>query len=50
MNPSRKNLQTPGTPEKWEVTAHKIMMRMPHFCIALMVLMLIVKLFNFFTP
>ena len=49
MNPSRRNLQTPGKPERWEVIAHKIMMRMPHLCIALIVLMLIVQLYRFFT-
>lgn len=45
MNRNNKNnLQTPGEAEKWEVVAHRIMMRMPHFCIALIVLMLIVQL------
>jgi hypothetical protein len=49
MNPSRRNIQTPGAPEKWEVTAHKIMMRMPHLCIAMIVVMAIVQLYNYLT-
>lgn len=40
----KNNLITPGTPERWEVVAHRIMCHIPHFFGVLLALLITLKI------